>query len=284
MKTSDVIAILKKIEETRKEVEDYIKKEIKEDYLLEEISKINNEIALFLISNIEKSSEITHIFKPKSIEEYYDLIKEKIILGSHSEIIINEANRIREKFVKDEWDIDKIYYPHDFDDYKNNSWKYIHVAKEIEKHVRDKIKYISEPDDIIYPAPKILEQGYGDCDDFTVLLSSLFRSLNFKVCIGFIKNHIFSSLVLPSAEVYEDEKTKINIKYVIVPVDNIRFKLRYFKEEITIYDFLDFFSNFRERLINLILEGKLEIMEEINKKLKISLAIIMKPNISLYLL
>jgi hypothetical protein len=266
MKVSNVEETIKKIEEVRKEVEDYIKKEIKEEDLLQEFLKFNNELALFLVNHIEKygkNLDSIHIYKPKSIEEYYEIIKEKIILGSHLEIVRNEANKIREK-IADEWDTDKIYFPKDFNEYKNNSWKYILVAKEIEKYIRSKIKYVSEPDDIIYSAQKILEQGYGDCDDFAVILSSFFRSLNFKVGIGFLNNHVYSSVILPTAEVYED-KEEIRIRFVIVPADNIRFKLSSFEEELTIYDLLNFFSKVREKIVKLVLQGDKRIVKELNE-------------------
>jgi hypothetical protein len=71
------------------------------------------------------------------------------------------------------------------------------IVKKIFTWVITNIVYISDPPDDWYkPALHTLIVGGGDCDDYTILLCSLLRSIGFKTYVGFLPGHVFPGVIL----------------------------------------------------------------------------------------
>lgn len=72
-------------------------------------------------------------------------------------------------------------------------------AKQIQRWVRDNIRYVRDilGVETLHTAPKILELGYGDCDDKTILASAMLQSIGHPTrlkAVGFARgalSHIY---------------------------------------------------------------------------------------------
>ncbi len=81
------------------------------------------------------------------------------------------------------------------------------IVKKIFTWVNANIVYISDsPDDWYKPALHTLIVGGGDCDDRTILLCSLLRSIGFKTYVGFLPGHVFPGVILTKLRKVEVSK------------------------------------------------------------------------------
>ena len=280
--------IIDYVNSVQREVSDYLEKRLEEETISIEtyytIKRLNDEVVRNLLDKVQRKdltyfgfiSELLDHFKSGEFHVLEDMEEWEIAkvmidftkISSHKERIIDLANKIREDFSKAHGfplsfspstfcyrfdpqeiyelsldEVEKILIPLNH---------HIGVAKAIEEKIRKTINHIPEPGDIIRMADKTLENGYGDCDDFTVLIASLWRALGFEVCIGLTRGHAMPAIVLPSIELIEESdqqeqgKIKCKVFYTIVPGDNV--KLKFAGREFSCYDLLNFNSKFREHV------------------------------------
>ncbi|MGB9694004.1 MAG: transglutaminase-like domain-containing protein, partial [Fervidobacterium sp.] len=81
------------------------------------------------------------------------------------------------------------------------------IVKKIFTWAIANIIYISDPPDDWYkPALHTLIVGGGDCDDYTILLCSLLRSIGFKTYVGSLPGHVFPGVILTKLRKVEVSK------------------------------------------------------------------------------
>lgn len=254
--TSDIIQLIHSIKERGNEIlnEKLRKREIPEE-VYHYGKRVNEELFSKILSEVlthssNKSGVI--VFERRAPEWKIASIMVGMIRGySHDRKIVQLANKIMEEYSKAKnyptiWSPSQtIYRDHftsDFPYFKpklsievyENEFKslitifqhYIGVAKAVEDEVRSIIDYREEPDDEIKAPTVTLNEKYGDCDDFTVLIGSLWRALNFLVCLGLMSGHAYPVVVLPSLRIHKKDenkdKVKVEIDLVLVPGDNVK--------------------------------------------------------------
>ena len=278
--------IIDYVNSVQREVSDYLEKQLLEDAISIEtyytIKRLNDEVVRNLLDKVQRKdltyfgfiSELLdhfesgefHVLEDMEEWEIAKVMRDFIKISSHKERIIDLANKIREDFSKAHgfplsFSPSTFCYKFDPQEIYELSLDeaekiliplnhHIGVAKAIEEKIRNIINYVREPDDIIRMADKTLEKRHGDCDDFTVLIASLWRALGFRVCIGLTRGHAMPAIILPSLELMEEsdqqeqEKIKCRVLYTIVPGDDV--KLEFAGREFSCYDLLNFNSKFRE--------------------------------------
>ncbi|RLI97121.1 MAG: hypothetical protein DRP00_04495 [Candidatus Aenigmatarchaeota archaeon] len=303
--------IINYINSAQQEVSELLSKCLEEDKIsiekYYEIKRLNEEVSQNLLDAVRQKmstyndfirdllaqyeSKEFHRIGPMTEWEEIKVIIDFIVASSHLDKIQRFASKIREAYLKAKgldlpW-VPSILYDVDYlrEFMKRNSLdphevayifrQYAGVARAVQEKVLSMIRYSEEPDDIIRMADKTLELGFGDCDDRTVLICSLWRALNFHVCLGVTQGHIMPAIILPSIELVEDdvrlknifkdkEGRRYKIIHVIVPNDHVKLW-----GEITYYDLLNFDSkprNFFKHLVSiLLLTGDLNKLKEIMK-------------------
>jgi hypothetical protein len=130
----------------------------------------------------------------EGIEPYYlhkrmvEIVKsiEKMMSSPSPSELRELVNKLRE-LQMDEEDINRLLL-------MIHAWA---IVKKIFTWVNANIVYISDPPDDWYkPALHTLIVGGGDCDDRTILLCSLLRSIGFKTYVGFLPGHVFPGVIL----------------------------------------------------------------------------------------
>ncbi len=71
---------------------------------------------------------------------------------------------------------------------------YLSEAKAIHAFVRDKVRYVRDPNKVetLHTAEQILRQGQGDCDDKTILVCALLETIGHPtkiVAVGFDRGY-----------------------------------------------------------------------------------------------
>jgi len=304
--------IISYVNSVQQEVSEFLSKCLEEDKISTEkyyeIKRLNEEVSQSLLDVVRQkmstySNFITDLLAQYESKEFHRIgpmteweeikvIIDFIVASSHLDKIQKFASKIREVYLKAKgldlpW-VPSILYDVDYlrEFMKRGSKKdtldphevayifrqYAGVAKAVQEKVLSMIRYSEEPDDIIRMADKTLELGFGDCDDTTVLICSLWRALNFHVCLGVTQGHIMPAIILPSIELVEDdvrsknifkdkEGKRYKIIHVIVPNDHVKLW-----GEITYYDLLNFDSkprSFLRRLVIMLLPmGDLNKLKE----------------------
>jgi len=313
--------IINYVNSAQQEVSEFLSKCLEEDKISTEkyyeIKRLNEEVSQSLLDIVQQKmltysdfitdllaqyeSKEFHRIGPMTEWEEIKVIIDFIVASSHLDKIQRLASKIREVYLKAKgldlpW-VPSILYDVDYlrKLMEGNSRKdtldphkvayifsqYAGVARAIQEKVSSMVRYSEEPDDIIRMADKTLELGFGDCDDRTVLICSLWRALNFHVCLGVTQGHIMPAIILPSIELVEDdvrlknvfkdeEGRRYKIVHVIVPTDHIKLW-----GEITYYDLLNFDSkprNFLKHFLSMLLVTRdptklKEIIEDEDEKL-----------------
>jgi len=294
LREEDIVKYLVSVEN---EVLNYLEKCLKEHAIplevYERVISLNEEVTKKLLEGLGKiePSEV-HILEPDRVREweFARIVIELIKASSHKREIIDLAHKIREDYslVRDfplDWSPKEfIYDPTGVSEEPAKIWDseieietvlrvldhYTGVAKAVEEKIRTLIKYVEEPDDIVRMAGRTLKIGFGDCDDFAVLIGSIWRALGFWVCIGVGPNHVFPAVILPSLEMVGEpeeinkEKKGGSARFraipTIVPADNI--KLNLFGKAFGCYDLLNFNSPLRQNIYTFLAKtfgsGKIE--------------------------
>lgn len=104
------------------------------------------------------------------------------------------------------------------------------IATYIAKWVARNITYLSEADDVFQTSIQTLDVvRAGDCDDYTILVCSLLRSIGYEVYAGLMPGHLFPGVIL--ARCYHNEsgaleglktaKTskELKVRLIAVPLD-----------------------------------------------------------------
>jgi hypothetical protein len=251
--------------------------------LCEKIKSLNEKLVKKVLEDVSKfKPREVHILEPDRMNEWQfaNIVIELIKASSHEEEVIERANKIRKEYSKaigfpiDEWSPEKYCYQllirdqrftdKDCEGITEILNHYIGVAKAVEIEVRRSVSYVAEPDDIIRMASRTLELKYGDCDDYTVLIGSLLRAIGFRVCVGVGPHHVFPAVILPSLERI-GTPPKYILRHVITPADDIKVCL--FGKTYTCYDVLNFNSQFRRIIYNLLAQTEGRRLKE-NEQIK----------------
>jgi hypothetical protein len=279
LREEDIVRYLASV---KNEVSNYLEKRLKERAIslevYERVRLLNEEVAKKLLKDLGKvKPNEVHILESDRVNvwEFARIVIELIKESSHEREVIDFAHKIRKDYslargLPLNWSPENFCYGHltvfgkpvkmeysKIEVVLRMLDHYISVARAVEKKTRTLIKYAEEPDDIIRMAGRTLEIGLGDCDDFTVLIGSIWRALGFWVCIGVGPNHAFPAIILPSLEMIEEPEEKINqekmdssVKFMaiptIVPADDIELNLS--GKTFSCYDLLNFNSSFRQNL------------------------------------
>ena len=165
-----------------------------------ELGSKNTYIQRTAKSLVESASQTLNLGDPpiymlyEGIEPYYlhkrmvenvKLIEKMMSSPSPSELreLVNKLRKLQ----MDEEDINRLLL-------MIHAWA---IVKKIFTWVNANIVYISDsPDDWYKPALHTLIVGGGDCDDRTILLCSLLRSIGFKTYVGFLPGHVFPGVIL----------------------------------------------------------------------------------------
>ena len=313
--------IINYVNSAQQEVSEFLSKCLEEDKISTEkyyeIKRLNEEVSQSLLDIVRQKmltysdfitdllaqyeSKEFHRIGPMTEWEEIKVIIDFIVASSHLDKIQRLASKIREVYLKAKgldlpwvpsilYDVDYLRKLMEGDSRKDTLdphkvayifSQYAGVARAIQEKVSSMVRYSEEPDDIIRMADKTLELGFGDCDDRTVLICSLWRALNFHVCLGVTQGHIMPAIILPSIELVEDdvrlknvfkdeEGRRYKIVHVIVPTDHIKLW-----GEITYYDLLNFDSkprNFLKHFLSMLLVTRdptklKEIIEDEDEKL-----------------
>lgn len=102
--------------------------------------------------------------------------------------------------------------------------------------VADNINYVSDPRgfEYIQPPDKVLETRSGDCDDFAVLLTSMYRSVGLEAAVGLIDTDGDRRIDHATALVhlYEDPNTVLEKLKAVAQVLGVETKaLSYFRDK-----------------------------------------------------
>jgi hypothetical protein len=299
MKDEDIVTASNK-------VSNYLKGLLREGRIslevYEKVRSLNEEITKELLKgeDLDKKKPLNeiHVLWPARLNdwEYAQIIIKMIQESSHETKVEDFAHKIRIGYSKamgyphDHWSPSSFIYnvlrdnrvvdELDEDTILRIFSHYTGVAKAVEEKVRTIMHYVEEPDEIIRPATTILEKiekdniAYGDCDDFTVLIGSVWRALGFWVCIGIGPNHVFPAVILPSLEKTREPRDveqgeasdKLEIIPTIIPGDDV--KLDFFGKTFSCYDLLNFNSNIRREINSFLAQTKgSENQERVNNKL-----------------
>jgi len=280
--------IVKYLVSVKNEVSNYLEKCLKGRAIplevYERVRLLNEEVAKKLLKDLGeiKPNEV-HILEPDrvSVWEFARIVIELIKASSHEREIIDLAHKIRRDYSLArgfplDWSPENFYYNF-FEVFREPAKMkdseievvlrmldhYTGVAKAVEEKIRTLIKYVEEPDDIVRMAGRTLEIGLGDCDDFTVLIGSIWRALGFLVCIGVGPNHVFPAVILPSLEMVEEPEEEVNQEKIgssarfmamptIIPADGVKLNLS--GKIFSYYDLLNFNSSFRRNIYTFLVQ------------------------------
>ncbi len=116
----------------------------------------------------------------------------------------------------------------------------VHVSKHLYEWVESRIDFVSDPPgDYFQPAPATLMIGGGDCDDVSILVCSLLRSIGFRTFLMLEPQHVFPGVVLArtSAAPIDPEGKIHSAQGVLVPLDpRRRFPIELGEETTVVFD------------------------------------------------
>ncbi|MEM2485466.1 MAG: hypothetical protein QXU87_09370 [Candidatus Caldarchaeum sp.] len=98
------------------------------------------------------------------------------------------------------------------------------IAIYIAKWANSVVEYLNEADDVFQNSLQTLEiTRAGDCDDYTILVCSLLRSIGYEVSFGIMPGHMFPAVIL--ARTYEVDVSEIREKLVRQGLKQVASKL-----------------------------------------------------------
>ena len=110
-------------------------------------------------------------------------------------------------------------------------------AKALFYFVRDNFEYVNDPlaFEYVKSAPESLMTQGGDCDDASVLLANLMRSIGINTRFVFIPGHVYVQVQIPEAtRKYKDENDWINVDATCkncafgeIPFQNVKVEKQY---------------------------------------------------------